>query len=159
MPDQPKGGRRSSLAHDLPDDLNADVWLFHIAFRALTKLPDAELARHGLSRIHNRILFVIAQAGEIAVGDIADRLEISRQALHGPMRQLREEGLIDSSPSSHNRTVQLVSLTAEGRRLEHTLNDVQRKHLRLAFASAGKVGAAGWKRVMLAISEIAPPEE
>ncbi|MBV0882114.1 MarR family winged helix-turn-helix transcriptional regulator [Noviherbaspirillum sp. L7-7A] len=130
------------MAHDLPDDLNADFWLFHIAFWALTNLHDAELARH--SRIHNWILFVIAQAGDIAVGDIADRLEISQQALHRPMRQLREEGLIDSSPSSHNRTVQLVSLTAEGRRLEHAINGVQRTHLRLAFDSASKAGA-GWK--------------
>ena len=159
MPDQPKGGRRSSLAHDIPDDLNADLWLFHIAFRARTKLPDAELAKYGLSGIHNRFLFVIAQAGEIAVGEMADRLKIPRQALHGPMRQLREEGLIDSCPSSHDRTVQLMSLTAEGRRLEHMNNEVQRKHLRLAFDSAGKAGTAGWKRVMHAISEIAPPEE
>jgi DNA-binding MarR family transcriptional regulator len=155
MPDLSKGGQHAGVESALNDDL----WLFHIAFRALTRLPDAELARHGLNRIHNRILFVIAQAGQIAVGDIADRLEISRQALHGPMRQLREEGWIDSRPSSWNRTVQLVSLTAEGRRLEHTINEQQRKHLRLAFDSAGEAGASGWKKVMQAITEIVPPKE
>lgn len=138
----------------MKEDLNGDLWRFHIAFRELIKLPEAELARHGLTRIHNRILFVIARAGEISVGEISDRLEISRQALHGPMRKLRDAKLIASRPSGENRTVQLVSLTKAGERLEYKLNEVQREHLRLAFERVGVRGKDGWRQVMQAIAEI-----
>jgi len=155
---QRQGEATMNTENILKDDLNEELWLFHIAFRALTRLPDAELARHGLSRIHNRILFVIARAGEVSVGGIADTLAISRQALHGPMRQLREAGFIASRPSSENRTVQLVSLTAQGQQLEFRINELQREHLRLAFNTAGKNGTAGWKKVMHAVSEITPTE-
>lgn len=139
----------------LAADLNEDLWLFHTAFRALTRLPDAELARHGLGRIHNRILFVIARAGEIPVGTIAERLEVSRQALHGPMRTLREGGWLTSRPSAENRTVQLVSLTRAGSTLEFRLNEVQRQHLDHAFSGSGKSGTAGWRSVMAAIRDTA----
>lgn len=138
------------------EDLNRDLWLFHVAFRQLVKMPDAALAKRGLSRIHNRVLFVIARAGAISVGEIAEKLEISRQALHGPMRQLREADLIDSKPSEENRTIQLVSLTRKGLQLEHQINELQREHLRAAFAQAGKDGAEGWRKVMTAISRISP---
>lgn len=138
------------------ESLDRDIWLFHIAFRQLVKIPDLLLQARGLGRIHHRILFVIGRSGEISVGSIAEKLDITRQALHGPMRQLRDSQLIASVPSPDNRTVQLVSLTKAGIALEHEINELQRKHLRMAFSQAGKAGDEGWRKVMTAVSLVLP---
>ena len=130
------------------DTLNHDLWLFHLAFRSLVRQPDALLARRGLNRIHNRILFVVARAGQISVGDIAQALAVSRQAIHGPMKQLRDQALIASQPSPQNRTIQLVRLTPKGARLEHEVNEIQRRHLARAFEPLTPAGVDGWRSVM-----------
>ena len=140
--------------HDLSDRLDQDIWLFHLAFRQLVKVPDELLASRGLSRIHHRVLFVVGRAQHISVGDIAERLAISRQALHSPMRQLREASLITSKPSEMNRTVQLISLTPSGRELEQSLNELQRRHLQLAFSSNPDTAAKGWRCIMTALSQV-----
>lgn len=136
--------------------LNRDLWLFHVAFRQLIKLPDELLQARGLGRIHHRILFVIGRSGEISVGAIADKLAITRQALHGPMRQLRELQLISSAPSAENRTVQLVRLTKAGAALEFDVNELQRRHLSMAFAQSGKAGEEAWRKVMTTVSTVLP---
>jgi DNA-binding MarR family transcriptional regulator len=136
--------------------LDRDLWLFHLAFRQLIKIPDQLLAQRGLGRIHHRILFIVGRSGAVAVGTIAERLEVTRQALHGPMRDLRSGGLITSHPSAENRTVQLVSLTKRGIALEHELNELQRQHLKMAFDRASKAGEEGWRQVMLSLSELLP---
>jgi DNA-binding MarR family transcriptional regulator len=141
------------------DALDRDLWLFHVAFRQLVKIPDRLLQTYGLGRIHHRILFVIGRSGEIAVGAIAERLDISRQALHGPMRQLRQAGMIASRPSAENRTVQLVSLTKKGAALDYAINEVQRRHLRLAFTQSGQQSDEGWRKVMTAIGLRISPEK
>ncbi len=141
------------------ENLNKDLWLFHVAFRQLVKLPDQVLQSRGLGRIHHRILFVIARSGEIPVGTIAERLDITRQALHGPMRQLRELKLIASAPSPDNRTVQLVRLTKAGEALEFEVNELQRRHLRRAFERSGASGESGWRAVMAAVSLLSPEGE
>ncbi len=137
-------------------DIDSDIWLFHLAFRQLVKQPDALLQTLGLGRIHHRILFVIGRSGEMAVGAIAEKLDISRQALHGPMRQLRDGQLIASSPSPENRTVQLVRLTNAGLALEHEISELQRQHLRMAFSQAGKGANVGWRNAMTAVSQVLP---
>lgn len=141
---------------DSSDRLDEDIWLFHLAFRNLVRIPDEMLARRGLNRIHHRVLFVIGRAKEISVGDIAEQLAISRQALHGPMRQLREGGLIASKPSEVNRTMQLISLTTDGVELEHSLNALQRQHLQLAFDGAHSEAKEGWRSVMTKLSQVLP---
>lgn len=134
------------------DSLDRDIWLFHLAFRQFVRIPDQLLAQRGLSRIHHRLLWVIGRSGEVSVGDLADRLEITRQGLHGPMRQLREAGLITSRASERNRAVQLVSLTQQGAAVERELNALQRRHLQLAFSGARKGAADGWREVMSTLS-------
>ena len=141
------------------DALNRDIWLFHLAFRQLVRLPDGVLAQRGLSRIHHRLLWVIGRFGEVAVGDLAERLEITRQGLHGPMRQLREAGLITSRPSERNRTIQLVSLTQQGTDLEQELNALQRRHMELALSDAGEQAQDGWRRVMSALGQVLPADD
>ena len=131
---------------------NRDLWLFHLAFRELVRVPDEILATYRLTRIHNRVLFVIARSGEIAVGDIADRLRITRQGIHAPMRQLRTKGLIDSRPSESNRSVQLIRLTESGAELERRAGEVQIQHLQRAFDASGPDGAQSWRQVMMHIA-------
>lgn len=134
--------------------LDDDLLLFHRAFRHLIEEPDRVLAEHGLGRVHHRVLFVIARAGEISVGDVAGTLAITRQGLHEPLRDLRERALVVSEADPKNRAIQRLRLTKKGSALEATLTGLQRKHLTRAYRAAGAKSESGWRRVM---NEIADP--
>lgn len=54
----------------------------------------------------------------ISVNELLSLLEISKQALHGPLRQLVEKGLIESNEAMHDRRVKQLSLTEKGTDLE-----------------------------------------
>jgi DNA-binding MarR family transcriptional regulator len=97
---------------------------------------------------------VIGRSGEISVGELADRLEITRQALHQPMRQLRDARFLTSRPAESNRTIQLVSLTPLGTEVEQGLNALQRSHLEMAFSVSGKRATEGWREVLTAMSQV-----
>lgn len=148
-----KGAGAGSMS---AERLDRDIWLFYIAYRQMVKIPDKLLTERGLGRFHHRLLFVIGHAGECPVGAIAERLTVTRQALHGPMRQLREAGLIESRPSAENRTVQLVALTPAGAALERQLNTLQHRHLEAALSHVGSDGTQGWRDVMFAMSQPEP---
>jgi DNA-binding MarR family transcriptional regulator len=133
--------------------LDDDLMLFHRAFRRLIEEPDRVLAEHGLGRVHHRVLFVIARAEAISVGDVAGTLAITRQALHEPLRELRERALVVSEAAPDNRAVQHLRLTKKGSALERTLTSLQRDHLTRAYRSAGAESDSGWRRVMNAIAD------
>ena len=113
--------------------------------------------RFHLHSIHHRLLFVIACAGRFSVGEIADRLAVSRQAIHGPMRPLRSGGQCGRQRDEQRRSVQIVRLTGAGSQLERKLTGIQRRHLAAAFADTSDGAAQGWRRVMREIAAHLPP--
>jgi len=66
--------------------LDGALLLMHFAFRGLVSQADRHLEKHGLSRVHHRILYVIARADGISVGGLLEVLGVSKQALHRPMK-------------------------------------------------------------------------
>ena len=73
---------------------------FFFAYQAFTAKPDEILARRGLSRVHHRILFFIAQSPGLSVSQLLGYLDVSKQALNIPLRQLLEMDLVQSSTAS-----------------------------------------------------------
>ncbi len=84
--------------------------------------------------------------------DLLATLAITKQALHVPLRQLIEMGLVLSGSDEADGRVRRLRLSKEGLRLEAKLTATQTALLAQAFTRAGSAGAAGWFAVMEAVA-------
>lgn len=130
------------------EQLNETLMLFYFAYRTFTKEPDRILEQHGIQRLHHRILFFVARKPEISVHELLATLEVTKQALHAPMRQLIEMGYITSEPATHDRRVRELCLTEKGENLEKQLSNVQRGKMNEIFETLGTESEESWKKVM-----------
>lgn len=137
-----------------PDDAPA---LLFWAFRALTAEPDRILAERGLGRVHHRVLYFVARSPGLRVGGLLAALGVSKQALHGPLRDLLRAGLVAASVPPGNRRAKELRLTAEGARLERRLTGAQRRRFARAFEDAGADAERGWREIMRRLSEAEGP--
>ena len=131
----------------------ASVELLYFAYRSFTARPDKILARRGLGRVHHRILYFVARNPGMAVNQLIHTLQVSKQALNAPLRQLTEMGLVAADTADHDRRVKKLTLTERGRDLEEQLTATQIKQMQAAFEKAGKGAAGGWQKIMRSIAE------
>jgi len=134
-------------------ELNEALELFYFGFRAFTQKPDRLLEARGLQRLHHRILYFVGRNTDLNVGTLLDILAVSKQALHAPLRQLIEMGLIESRSAATDRRQRLLRLTLEGERLERALSGAQRKKLASVFAALGPEAERAWRCVMKQVAE------
>jgi len=95
-----KKGRADAEGVPLPTPTDAaaltEAWrVMHFALRAVIAEPDRILATRGLTRMHHRILFFVAHSPGMSVGELQATLDVTKQALNAPLRQLQEQGLIE----------------------------------------------------------------
>ena len=125
----------------------------HFALRAVVAEPDRLLAKRGLTRVHHRILFFVARTPGLSVGALQATLDVTKQALNAPLKQLQAQGLIDLIKADHDARVRELRLTDEGALLEAKLTGEQHRMFADAFAQAGDSAKAGWFEVMRLLAE------
>ena len=126
-----------------------EAWRFmHFALRAVIAEPDRILATRGLTRMHHRILFFVAHTPGMSVGELQSTLDVTKQALNPPLRQLQAQGLIELAKADHDARVREIRLTADGVALEAQLTGEQQRLFADAFARAGAQAHEGWRTVM-----------
>jgi DNA-binding MarR family transcriptional regulator len=135
------------------EQLNEVLALFYFAYRKFTVKPDRIMEKHGIQRVHHRILYFIARQPGISVNALLKTLEVTKQALHAPMKQLTEMGYITSEPSASDRRVRELYLTEKGKKLEKKLSDVQRKKMEAVFQKLGWDHEIVWREVMEEIAK------
>jgi DNA-binding MarR family transcriptional regulator len=131
-----------------PAALNEAWRVMHFALRAVIAEPDRILAARGLTRMHHRILFFVAHTPGMSVGELQTTLDVTKQALNAPLRQLQTQGLIELAKADHDARVREIRLTSEGASLEAKLTGEQHKLFADAFANAGEAAHEGWRAVM-----------
>lgn len=129
---------------------------FYFAYRAFTAQPDRILEQRGLGRVHHRILYFVGRNPRISVNALLALLNVSKQALNVPLRQLAEMGLVAMTAAEHDRRVRQLTLTPAGAKLEARLTGTQMKQLQAVFAQAGAGAEVGWRRVMGCMIEQVP---
>lgn len=144
---------RAGVAAGLPAQpraasLRLAIEQFYFGYRAFTTPPDRILGRHGLGRVHHRILYFVGRNPQISVNALLSILNVSKQALNTPLRQLVEKRLVAMNAAQHDRRVRQLSLTSTGKKLEAQLTDTQMQQLHAVFARAGANAEAGWHQVM-----------
>jgi len=127
--------------------------LFH-AFNAVVARPDAMLAEQGLSRVHHRILYFVGRNPGLSVNDLLTILNVTKQSLNGPMRQLTELGHVRAEADARDRRVKRLSLTEAGQALEASLSGDQRARFERVFAQVGLEDEQAWRRVMARLADL-----
>lgn len=134
--------------------LREAIELLYFGYREFTAGPDRILAERGLNRVHHRLLYFIGRNDAVSVSELLSILAVTKQALHGPLRQLVRLDLVSNEPSERDRRVKELRLTASGRRLERRLTGTQMALLADVFDAAGAPAAQGWRAVMAALGRI-----
>jgi DNA-binding MarR family transcriptional regulator len=125
----------------------------YFGYRALTEQPDRILEKKGLGRVHHRILYFVGRSPNTTVNALLETLNVSKQALNAPLRQLIEMGLVSITTAEHDRRVRQLVLTRKGEQLEAQLTGTQMAQLQAVFDEAGSEAQAGWHRVMAVLGQ------
>jgi DNA-binding MarR family transcriptional regulator len=83
--------------------------LMFYGWRGMMRDADDYLAGLGLSRVHHRILFVVARRDGLTVGELLGALGLSKQAVHRPMRQLLDGNYVRSERAAGRRRFKILS--------------------------------------------------
>ncbi len=131
------------------EQMNEALALFYFAYKTFTEKPDEIIKEYGIQRVHHRILFFIARFPGLSVNELLSLLEISKQALHGPLRQLVEKGLIESNEATHDRRVKQLSLTEKRYRIREKIERCTKATNGYYFFSKfGESCEENWHQVM-----------
>lgn len=121
---------------------------FYFGYRTFTTPPDRILDRRGLGRVHHRILYFVGRNPRISVNTLLGILNVTKQALNAPLRQLVEKRLVVMNTAQHDRRVRQLTLTSTGKKLEAQLTSTQMQQLQTVFEQAGANAETGWHQVM-----------
>ncbi len=143
----------SNIPAEEEQRLNQALEALHFGFRAITAHPDERLEALGYSRVHHRILYFVGRNPDCSINELLKIMRVSKQYLNRPLRQLVEDGYIQSRQDTRDRRVKRLRLTSKGQRLEEKLTGQQRAQLAEVFRRAGPEAEAGWRRVMALLGE------
>ncbi len=136
------------LSEQRTAELREAVELLFFSYRAFTSGPDRILEKRGLNRVHHRILYFVAREPGLSVNELLTVLNVSKQALHTPLRQLLSMNLVKNDKSKTDGRVRELRLTTSGKRLEARLTGTQLLQLDSVFADAGKDAEQAWRKTM-----------
>jgi len=140
--------RSDQLLFLTDEQLRQGIELLFFAYRDHTSDPDAVLRERGYGRAHHRAIHFINRRPGITIAGLLDILRVTKQSLNRVLRQLIEDGLVESSVGAADRRQRNLRLTAEGEALERALSAPQRERLRRAYAQAGPEAVAGFRLVL-----------
>lgn len=132
------------------DNKNLDdlLVLFYYGYKTFTGEPDKILEKYNIQRAHHRILFFINKFPGISVNRLLKLLDISKQALQAPLKQLIDMNFVESSKSQEDQRVKELRLTALGTELAKELTNIQNKKMNAIFDSLGNEYRENWTAVM-----------
>ncbi len=134
---------------DIKNTYTAEIEALFYAYQAFTSASDQHLGTLGLGRSHHRILYFVGRTPNLSVGELLQKLQISKQALSAPLRQLQSQALVVGTVSPEDRRVKLLRLSAEGERLLDTLLGLQTDLLERTFVQF----SAEDRRLWLALTQ------
>ena len=145
---------KQTLAPARTAELRHGIELLYFGYRAFTAGPDRILAQKGLNRVHHRILYFVGRNPDIHVTGLLEILDVSKQALNAPLRQLIEMKLVEDRLSNEDKRAKKLRLTRSGEVLEGKLTETQMRWLDQALRDP--VAQEKWLSVMQGLVEGSP---
>jgi DNA-binding MarR family transcriptional regulator len=133
-------------------ELNLAIEAMHFGFRAMVLKPDQRLAQLGMSRIHHRLLYFIGRNPDCSISQLLDILQVSKQYLNRPLKQLINQDYIHYRSDPEDRRIKRLSLTRHGAVLEQQLTGEQRRRFEEIFQQVGPEVESNWRQVMLLLA-------
>jgi len=130
------------------EQLRQGIELMFFAYRGFTADPDRILDQYGYGRAHHRALHFINRWPGLTVNELLDILGVTKQSLNRVLRQLVEDGLVQSEVGRQDRRQRNLTLTASGKDLESQLSASQRARMRRAYSNAGPAAVQGFRTVL-----------
>ena len=130
------------------DQLLQGIELLFFAYRGFTSDPDLILENYTYGRAHHRAIHFIQRRPGTTVNSLLEILGVTKQSLNRVLRQLIEDGLVESKVGEKDRRERHLFLTKSGKDLESELSFAQRKRLRNAYKEAGPDAVQGFRKVL-----------
>jgi len=130
------------------DQLLQGIELMYFAYKGFTSDPDLILQNYTYGRAHHRAVHFINRRKGLKVNDLLDILGITKQSLNRVLRQLINDGLVESRVGRQDKRERNLFLTDDGEKLERKLSDAQRKRMRSAYRAAGPDAVMGFRLVL-----------
>ena len=130
------------------DQLLQGIELMFFAYRGFTSDPDKILENYTYGRAHHRAIHFIHRRPGTTVNNLLDILGVTKQSLNRVLRQLVDDGLVESRIGKQDRRERHLYLTEKGLALESELSATQRKRMRAAYNAAGPDAVQGFRQVM-----------
>jgi DNA-binding MarR family transcriptional regulator len=143
--------RSEQLLFLTDDQLRQGIELMFFAYRGFTADPDRILSDFGYGRAHHRAMHFINRNPGLTVNELIEILGVTKQSLNRVLRQLVDDGLVESRVGRVDRRQRNLFLTDRGRALEQDLSAAQRRRMRSAFSQAGPEAVAGFRSVLEAM--------
>jgi DNA-binding MarR family transcriptional regulator len=140
--------RSEQLLFLTDDQLRQGIELMFFAYRGFTADPDRILAERQYGRAHHRAIHFINRRPGLTVNELLEFLGVTKQSLNRVLRQLVDDGLVESRVGVEDRRHRNLYLTAAGRLLEQELSAAQRRRMRAAFSTAGPEAVHGFRKVL-----------
>ena len=135
------------------DQLLQGIELLFFAYRGFTSDPDLILENYTYGRAHHRAIHFIQRRPGTTVNSLLEILGVTKQSLNRVLRQLIEDGLVESKVGEKDRRERHLFLTKSGKDLESELSYAQRKRLRTAYKEAGPDAVQGFRKVLENITD------
>ena len=135
------------------DQLLQGIELLFFAYRGFTSDPDLILENYTYGRAHHRAIHFIQRRPGTTVNSLLEILGVTKQSLNRVLRQLIEDGLVESKVGEKDRRERHLFLTKSGKDLESELSFAQRKRLRNAYKEAGPDAVQGFRKVLENITD------
>src|SRR6478735_6316577 len=127
--------RSEQLLFLTDDQLKQGIELMFFAYRGFTADPDRILGLRNYGRAHHRAIHFVNRRPGLTVNDLLDLLGVTKQSLNRVLRQLVDDGLIESRVGVEDRRHRNLYLTEAGRALELELSAAQQRRMRAAFST------------------------
>lgn len=145
--------RSDQLLFLTDEQLRQGIEMMFFAYRGLIAYPDEILEEFGYGRAHHRAIHFVGRKPGLTVNDLLDILGVTKQSLNRVLRQLVNDGLIDSRIGLRDRRQRNLHLTETGAALEKKLSEAQRKRMRRTYSAAGPEAVQGFRTVLEAMIE------
>ncbi|GHA49083.1 MarR family transcriptional regulator [Amylibacter ulvae] len=142
------GNHGEDLLFLTDDNLLQGIELMFFAYKGFTSDPDKILQNYTYGRAHHRAVHFINRKRGITVNNLLDILGVTKQSLNRVLRQLVDDGLVESRIGTTDRRQRNLYLTQKGKDLEQELSDAQRVRMRAAFRDAGPDAVRGFRAVL-----------
>lgn len=140
--------RSQQLLFLTDEQLLQGIELMFFAYKGFTSDPDRILAPLDYGRAHHRAIHFIKRRPGLTVNDLIEILGVTKQSLNRVLRQLVEDGLVDSRVGTQDRRQRNLHLTPDGVALEKSLATAQQTRVRAAYSAAGPEAVQGFRKVL-----------